>query len=75
MNFCHTPNSILCQETLLKPAAPTSESADTMHGAGREVSYCDLPLNALPWSVLKQVALHLTVSMATGHDWKSVAGQ
>ena len=60
-------------QTQCKPAAAGAKRSD--RASCRESAQSDLPLTALPWGVLHQVAILLTVSMATGHDWKSVAGE
>ncbi|XP_076468623.1 uncharacterized protein LOC143299365 isoform X2 [Babylonia areolata] len=56
------------EETYVKPVV------EVVDGSLEERSaYSHLPLTVLPWSLLNQAAILLTINMPTGHDWKSVA--
>ncbi|KAK7102422.1 uncharacterized protein [Littorina saxatilis] len=55
------------EDTPLKPVAASAESMANPRSPVR--------LTALPWSVLNNVAIHLSIPMPSGHDWKSVAGE
>ncbi|KAL8602589.1 hypothetical protein ACOMHN_063046 [Nucella lapillus] len=59
------------EETFVKPVVPVETEWRSLQMG--DAACRDLPLTSLPWSVLNQAAILLSVGMPTGHDWRSVA--